>query len=248
MQAVTSSPGGAYESQTLPSRWAGSVESTSVESRFGPMGLPDRRHWRLQCARGVEVSHPACLLSADDRERRSARRELAGGSRAAHGPQSVVVGDPRSDRLHVVPGHLVEAAVRPSQRALLLDRADGWARRLRDSPRVRDKRHPAELRACERPRLFRRARLCDGAHPRAVCAPRGGRGGALHYQSLAWHLQPAPRRSLRMAVELCVPDFPLRQFRCVRGGTGAGADAWLRGHLQSLHLGAGLGGLVRLIT
>src|SRR5271165_5363858 len=25
------------------------------------MGLPDRRHRRLQCARGVEVSHPACF-------------------------------------------------------------------------------------------------------------------------------------------------------------------------------------------
>src|SRR5271165_4789846 len=78
VRAVTSSPGGAYKSQTWPSQWAGNVERTSVEFRFGPMGLPDRRHRSLQCARGVEVSHPACLLSADDRECRSARRELAG--------------------------------------------------------------------------------------------------------------------------------------------------------------------------
>jgi uncharacterized membrane protein YphA (DoxX/SURF4 family) len=42
--------------------------------------------------------------------------------------------------------------------------------------------------------------------------------------------------------------FLCANFAVFAAGRALGADAWLRGHLQSLHLGAGLGALVRLIT
>ena len=115
-------------------------------------------------------------------------------------------------------------------------------------PRVRHRRDSAELRHRQSARLSRRARLCDRADARALRSPCGPRGGAVHGEPLARNLQPAPRRSRGMAVELHVP-YPLcGTFAVFAAGRSLGADAWLRRNLASVREGRGLGALVRLLT
>src|SRR5258705_6952400 len=84
----------------------------------------------------LALSDPGAVLDPAARQHCNRFPELAGGLRATHRPAFWNLAGPGPDRLHVVPGHVVEIAATGVRRPAILDRTGIDQRGFRVSPHL----------------------------------------------------------------------------------------------------------------
>src|SRR5947209_931095 len=188
------------------------------------MVVHHRRDARSALSWAVALAPRRALSRAIARRHCHCCSQLAGRPRAAHGRSSGKVVRPDADRLHVVPGLALEAAVLyDGKRPLLLDEANDRELGLRLAPRSRRACFDSGLHHSRSDRLFGGAHVCGLADPR----PRGTPDRTFRHPLRAKSLDRPLSTSRRMAMELCVPRLSDGRIQLASDG----ALAWARrGH------------------